>query len=199
MSGKRTVILKVDPRHPDKGAIARAAKVLRAGGLVAFPTETVYGLGANILDERAIANLRKVKKRPEGKPFTVHIAGVRAIKDMGCEITPEAEALIDKYWPGPLTIILKNKSGGKTGFRMPDNKIALSLIKEAGIPVAAPSANTSGKVPPVCASDVLKQLGGKIDFILDAGHTDIGVESTVVDMTVSPPRILREGAVNLYG
>ena len=192
---KRTVVLKVDPERPDKKAIAEAAKGLRSGALVAFPTETVYGLGANLLDKKAIARLYKVKERPRDKPFTVHIDNASCIKNLGCEITREAKDLMDKYWPGPLTIILNCKNGQKIGFRMPDNKVALSLIKASGVPVVAPSANISGKVPPTSAADVLRQLDGEIDILLDAGPTDVGVESTVIDMAVMPPKILREGAI----
>ena len=160
-----------------------------------FPTETVYGLGANLLNEKGIARLYKVKRRPKGKPFTVHIAGAYLIKQLECIITKAAKVLIDKYWPGPLTIILNSKDGRKIGFRMPDNKVALKLIKESGVPVVAPSANISGQMPPTSAEDVLKQLDGKIDILLDAGPTDIGVASTIIDMTVTPAKILREGAI----
>ena len=192
----RTVVLKVVAARPSKKIIARAAKILRSGGLVAFPTETVYGLGANLLNKKGIARLYRVKRRPRGKPFTVHIENTLVIKTLGCKITKAAKTLADKYWPGPLTIILNCKNGKKIGFRMPDNKVALKLIKEAGVPVAAPSANISGEAPPTSAEDVLKQLAGSIDILLDAGPTEIGVESTVIDMTVTPPRILREGAIS---
>jgi len=193
---KKTVVLNIDPEDPDKGLIGAAAKILRSGGLVAFPTETVYGLGADLLNKKAIARLRKVKDRPEGKPFTVHIASASYIKRLGCRITRPGKILIAKYWPGPLTLILSGPDGLKTGFRMPDNKTALSLIKKAGVPVVAPSANISGKIPPTTGADVLRQLDGKIDLLLDAGPTDVGIESTVIDMTVTPPRILRQGAIS---
>ena len=191
----RTVVLKLDPECPDTKLIARAAKMLQSGGLVAFPTETVYGLGANLLDKKAITRLYRVKQRPKGKPFTVHIEDASLIKRLGCEITKEAKALIDKYWPGPLTIILNCEDGRKIGFRMPANKAALELIRQAKIPVVAPSANISGEVPPTSAEAVLEQLDGRIDILLDAGPTEIGVESTVIDMSVTPPKILREGAI----
>ena len=162
---------------------------------MAFPTETVYGLGANLLNKKSVARLYKVKRRPTGKPFTVHIENVSLIKRLGCGITKEARALMDKYWPGPLTIILNCKNGQKIGFRMPDNKVALSLIKESGVPVVATSANISEEAPPTSTEEVLKQLDGKADILLDAGPTDIGVESTIIDMTITPPKILREGAI----
>ena len=192
---KRTVVLKVDPKRPDKKLIARAAKILRSGGLVAFPTETVYGLGANLLNKDAIERLYKVKKRPRAKPFTVHIENVSLIRRLGCKITKEAGALMAGYWPGPLTIILECNGAGKTGFRMPDNAVARSLIRASGVPVVAPSANISGRTPPTAAEDVLKQLDGKIDILISAGPADVGIESTVIDMTVVPPKILREGAI----
>ena len=172
---RRTAVLKINAKRPDKRLIAQAAKKLRSGGLVAFPTETVYGLGANLLNKKAIARLYKVKERPKAKPFTVHIERASAIKKLGCEVTKEAKALIDKYWPGPLTIILKCKDGRKIGFRMPDNKVAIELIRESAVPVVAPSANISGAVPPTIASDVLKQLDGRIDILLDAGPAIVGV------------------------
>ncbi|MCX5686585.1 MAG: L-threonylcarbamoyladenylate synthase [Candidatus Omnitrophica bacterium] len=194
---KRTIVLKVDPETPDKRSISKAADVIKKGGIVAFPTETVYGLGANVLDKKAVARLYKVKLRPRAKPFTVQISDISALKDVwGCELTEAAAALTHKFWPGPLTIILKSGKGENIGFRMPKHKIALSLIREAGVPVYAPSANLSGSWPPATAGDVLKELDGKIDIVIDGGPADLGVESTVVDLTVKPARILREGAIS---
>jgi L-threonylcarbamoyladenylate synthase len=192
---RKTLLFKVDPERPDREKITCCAAILRGGALVAFPTETVYGLAANLLDPGAIDSLYKVKGRPRAKPFTVHIADTSAIKKMGCRLDKRAKALIRDFWPGPLTVILKAKGGRKVGFRMPANKTALELIRHAAVPVVAPSANLSGRKPPTKAADVLKQLGGKIDALIDAGRTKVGVESTVVDLTASPPRILREGAV----
>lgn len=192
---KKTLVLTTDPERPDENVIGIGAKLVKNGGLVAFPTETVYGIAANLSDHAAIARLYKIKKRPRSKPFTVHIADLSQIKDMGCEMTKEARALADKFWPGPLTIILKSKKRKKIGFRMPDHRIALDLIKEAGVPVVAPSANISGKAAPKTAREVLKELAGKIDMVIDAGHTDIGIESAVVDMTAKYPKVLREGAI----
>lgn len=192
---RKTPVLKVDSSRPDIKAISFAAKVIRDGGLVAFPTETVYGLGANLLDKRAIANLYRVKNRPAGKPFTVHITGLGAIRRIGCPLKKEALALADKFWPGPLTMVLKAKDGRKIAFRMPDHKVALKLIRLSRVPVVAPSANLSGHPAPKSAREVLKELEGKIDLLLDGGRTSIGTESTVIDLTVTPPRILREGAI----
>jgi len=188
----------VSGRNPDSKIITSAAKALRAGGLVAFPTETVYGLAANLLDKGAISELHRVKDRPKGKPFTVHIADTAIIRKMGCPVTKEAKILIDKFWPGPLTVILRSKSGEKIGFRMPDNKVALELIKKSKVPVVAPSANISGRKPPTSAPEVLADLNGKIDVVIDSGRTGLGIESTVVDLTQSPPVILREGAIKKH-
>lgn len=193
---KSTAVIRVDPKDPDRSAIARAASMIRSGGLVAFPTETVYGLAANLLDRKAVDSLYEVKKRFRGKPFTVHIADLSAIRSMGCAVTKKARRVIDKYWPGPVTIILSSKDGKKVGFRMPANKVALDLLREAGVPVAAPSANISGMTPPTDARGVLKDLDGAIDALVDSGPTEIGMESTVIDLTVDPPVILREGAVS---
>ena len=191
-----TLVLKIDAKKPEEKVIRRAAALLKKGKLVAFPTETVYGLGANALDRRAMAKLRAAKERPKGKPFTVHIADTTIINKMGCRMTKEAKLLSDKFWPGPLTMILRNANGRKIGFRMPDNLVALKIIKRAGVPIAAPSANLSGERPPKSARGVLASLDGKIELLLDAGKTAVGIESTVVDMTTTPPRILREGAVS---
>lgn len=189
-----TLILKIDPANPDERIITYAASGIRFGRLVAFPTETVYGLAANRSKAEAVAALYKVKRRPRGKPFTVHIADTRLITKMGCRMTPAAKILTRKYWPGPLTIILRSKRGS-IGFRMPANRIALELIRRCAVPVIAPSANLSGSKAPISARDVLRDLDGKIDMILDGGTTRVGVESTVVDLTASRPKILREGAI----
>jgi L-threonylcarbamoyladenylate synthase len=162
--------------------------------LVAFPTETVYGIGANFLAGKAISRLYEVKKRPENKPFTIHISSVDTIREMRCGISPLADEFIKNFWPGPLTLILKSETG-KLGFRMPENTVAKALISEAGVPVAAPSANISGEPPPTNARKIIETLDGKIDLILDAGETKFGKESTIVDTTVFPYKILRKGAV----
>ena len=195
-TSKKTLVLKVDPVRPDRKAISFAAKKLKEGALVAFPTETVYGLGANALKDKAMERLYRVKNRPRSKPFTIHISDESLIRKLGCKVTKEARRLMDRYWPGPLTIILAGKGKDKIGFRMPDNIVALRLIEESASPIAAPSANLSGARAPTDAEDVLNDLDGKIEILIDAGPTDIGVESTVVDMSDSRrPRILREGAI----
>lgn len=191
----KTKVLKIDPALPDRKIIQFAAALLRSGGLVAFPTETVYGIGVNFLDKKAVERLYEVKKRPKDKPFTIHIAQIDTMRGLCCEFSPLAEKLIKNFWPGPLTIILKSGTK-KLGFRMPANTVAKALIAESGVPVAAPSANISGAKPPVDAENILKEFDGKIDLVLDAGKTEFRKESTVVDITESPYRILREGAVS---
>jgi L-threonylcarbamoyladenylate synthase len=188
-------VIKIDPANPDRRKIAIAAKVIREGGLVVFPTETVYGIAVNSLDKKAVDRLRKVKGRPEGKPFTVHISDLKMIRDMGCIITGAAEKLMAEFWPGPLTIILKSQKGEKIGFRMPADKTALELISASGVPVVAPSANLSGRSAPVTADEAMADLEGKIDMVIDGGRTKVGLESTVVDMTVEPFKVLRAGAI----
>ena len=208
-----------------KKLIEKAAKIIKKGGLVAFPTETVYGLGANALDKNAIRKIFKVKKRPIDNPLIVHIcepndreakhedeakihrlADIKDLNKLVKEIPKTAEILIKRFWPGPLTLVfLKNKIvpqevTGKTNtiaIRMPKNKIALDLIKKAGAPIAAPSANLAGRPSPTTAQHVFEDLGDKVDLILNGGKTKIGVESTVVDLTVKPPQVLRPGAISL--
>lgn len=192
----RTVLLKLNAARPQPEKINMAASVLKKGGLVAFPTETVYGLGANLLDKEAIRKVYVIKRRPRNKPLTVHIADLKIVKKMAGSMPPGAKRLADKFWPGPLTLVLKDRLGGKTGFRMPDNKIAFLLIKKAEVPIVAPSANISGNRPPKTAREVLKDLGGRIDMVLDGGKTKVGVESTVVDMSGKSFKILREGAIS---
>ncbi len=191
-----TLVVKVDPVNPDADVIAYGAKIIRDGGIVAFPTETVYGLAVNLSNKRAVERLYLVKKRSRGKPFTVHIAGTGLIREMDCRITAKAARLIKRFWPGALTIILSAKDGKKIGFRMPANRVARDLIASSGVPVIAPSANLSGRRPPTNVKDVLRDLDGKIDMIIDSGHTEIRIESTVIDLTTQPPAILREGAIS---
>jgi len=191
-----TVVIRVNASRPEPAKIKRAASGLKNGGLVAFPTETVYGLGANLLNKKAVKKVYEIKNRPRNKPLTIHIADMEAIKKIAGRVPPVAARLMERYWPGPLTIILKDMRGKKTGFRMPDNKVAYLLIKKAGVPVVAPSANISGNKPPTSAGEVLRDLDGEVDIVIDGGRTKIGVESTVVDMTGLRPKILREGAIS---
>lgn len=184
-------------------SIAEAAAAIRDGGLVAFPTETVYGLGANALDPAAVSKIFAAKGRPAGNPLIVHIASPPEWEAIAWD-TEKAQALIARFWPGPLTIVLPKKpavpdmvtAGGPTvAVRMPSHPIALALIRAAGVPIAAPSANRSEHISPTQASHVALSLGDSVDIILDGGHTQVGLESTVVDLTESPARLLRPGMV----
>lgn len=202
----KTEILKINPINPEKSKIKIAARIIQRGGIVAFPTETVYGLGANALNQKAIKKIFKAKGRPIDNPLIVHIADKKEVYTLAKKVPKEAERLIEKFWPGPLTIILiKSKIVPKTttagletvAIRMPANRIALSLIKETKMPIAAPSANLSGKPSPTRAEHVILDLYGKIDAIIDGSIAKIGVESTVLDLTTNPPTLLRPGGINL--
>jgi len=190
----------------DHPAIHQAAAIIRAGGLVAFPTETVYGLGANALDAQAVAGIYRAKQRPLNDPLIVHVASpadLDALADLS-GVRAKAEALIARFWPGPLTLVLPRRpalpslvSAGldTVAVRMPNHPIALALIRASGVPIAAPSANRFGHVSPTTAQHVLDDLDERIDAVLDGGPTIVGVESTVLDLTSAPPRILRPGGV----
>lgn len=187
-----------------KSDIAEAGRILADGGLVAFPTETVYGLGANALNEQAVKNIYIAKGRPSDNPLIVHIAKKEDIVPLVQEVTPKAKALMDAFFPGPLTIILnksdkinKTVSGGldTVAIRMPENKVANALIAAAGVPIAAPSANTSGLPSPTRAKYVIDDMMGKIDGIMDGGDCKFGVESTVITLAGETPVLLRPGAI----
>lgn len=156
----------------------------------------MYGLGADYMNKYAMERLYEVKERPKNKPFTVHISDLKELAKLSCKVSDSAERLIKKFWPGPLTLIFKTKNGGKIGIRMPANKVALDFIAACKTPIVAPSANISGNKPPTGRDEVLSDLDGKIEAVLDGGKTDIGVESTVVDLTASPYKILRIGAIS---
>ncbi len=190
-----TKIVKLDPSQPDLNSIKQAGSILKNGGLVIMPTETVYGIAANNLNKKAIERLYVIKNRPKDKLFSLHIDDKRKIEDFATAIPVCAYKLIDKFWPGPLTIILKSKNNGGIGIRMPDEKIALKVIAEAGVPLVCPSANISGEPAPKNFAQAIKDLNGLVDFAIDSGPTKIGIESTVVDLTQDPPRVLREGAI----
>ena len=185
--------------------IKDATELLRAGELVAFPTETVYGLGANALDERAVKSIFTAKGRPSDNPLIIHIGEEKDIENLISEGVPQlAKKLMDKFWPGPLTLILPKSqkvpevtTGGlnTVAVRMPDHPIALKLIKETGLPLAAPSANLSGKPSPTLAEHVIEDLAGRVAGIIDGGQTGLGVESTVVDLSREVPILLRPGGV----
>ena len=181
---------------PDAAAIAEAAAVLRGGGLVAFPTETVYGLGADASNPEAIARLNAVKGRPPEKPYSLHLHSPDQIRAYAAALPPAAERLMARFWPGPLTIVVPAKDGGTVGFRLPDHPIAREFLRACGVPVAAPSANRSGSPPPTDVPEVVASLDGSIDCILDAGPTPHGRESTVVEVVGGRVEIRREGAIS---
>jgi L-threonylcarbamoyladenylate synthase len=199
-----TKIIKVDKCHPELDKIVPAADTIKNGGLVVFPTETVYGLGANALDENASLKIYTAKGRPQDNPLIVHVQSKQQLSLLVEDIPKKAQILIDTFWPGPLSIILKKQKSvpsGTTGgldtvaVRMPDHPVALMLIKESGVPIAAPSANISGRPSTVCIEDVIEDLMGKVDMVLDVGKTSFGVESTVLDLTEETPVILRPGGL----
>ena len=208
----KTLRLTVDPNHPEteesENALRQAARILRAGGLVALPTETVYGLGANALDPAAVEKIFLAKQRPSWDPIIVHIAACDFAKPMLDELVTDipdaARKLMEAFWPGPLTLLLPRSAAvpdavtaGRplVGVRMPAHPVALALIRRAGIPVAAPSANIFGHTSPTTADHVLHDLDGRIDAVLDAGPTTHGIESTVLDPCQNPMLIYRPGAV----
>lgn len=188
-------------------AIREAAAVLRAGGLVAFPTETVYGLGARADRSEAARGIFAAKGRPPGNPLIVHVPDVEAARALAASFPDVAVALAAAFWPGPLTLVVERRAGavadevtagGPTvGVRVPAHPAAIALLRAAGVPVAAPSANRSTTISPTTAEHVRKTLGGAIDVILDAGPTGFGIESTIVDVSRSPVRLLRHGAIPL--
>lgn len=177
----------------ERTEILKAAQIIKKGGLVGFPTETVYGIAADPLNEKTISRLNKIKGRPKGKPYTLHIAYKKDIYKLVPKLSVPAKKVIKKYLPGPVTVILKGRRGKKIGFRMPDNKIALALIRAVGRSIIAPSANKSGMPSPVKAGDVCAGL----DFVIDGGPTKYRRDSTIIDLTVFPPRIKRQGCVKI--
>ena len=204
----KTLRLRVDADHLDTAealeALRQAAGILRAGGLVALPTETVYGLGAHALDSAAVERIFAAKQRPAWDPVIVHVSSLEMLNGLIEELPANARRLMEAFWPGPLTLLLRRTdaipdavTAGRelVGVRMPAHPVALELIRRAGIPVAAPSANLFGHTSPTTAEHVLDDLDGRIDAVLDAGPTGLGVESTVLDCCQSPMLIYRPGAV----
>ena len=186
--------------------ISQGASILRRGGLLGIPTETVYGLGADGRNPRAVEAIFAAKGRPQDNPLILHIPGADWLERYCGHIPPQAYALAERFWPGPLTIILKRRpcvpdvvtAGLDTvGMRCPDHPVTRAVIAAAGTPVAAPSGNTSGRPSPTCAAHMLEDMDGKIDGILDGGPCTVGVESTIIDLTCQPPRLLRPGGVSL--
>lgn len=199
-----TKVLKVNEDTITGRTLLPAIQILKEGGLVAFPTETVYGLGADALDEEAAKKIYEAKGRPSDNPLIVHIADVKSLETLAVEIPQVAYDLAEAFWPGPLTMILKKSDVvpyGTTGgldtvaIRMPSNKIAMELIRESGLFIAAPSANSSGKPSPTLAEHVVYDLDGKIDMVVDGGKAVIGLESTIIDLSTKTPCILRPGYI----
>jgi L-threonylcarbamoyladenylate synthase len=189
---------------PDKASIKQAALIIKKGGLVAFPTETVYGLGADAFNPKAVAKIFEAKKRPYFDPLIIHIDDRRLVKKLCRKVNKRAKILMDRFWPGPLTLVLPKSKAvpdivtaglDTVAVRVPSHPVALALIKEAGVPIAAPSANRFGKLSPTEARHIFKQLKNRIEAIIDGGRCPIGVESTVVDVSSKIPRILRPGGL----
>jgi L-threonylcarbamoyladenylate synthase len=202
----KTQVLKIDRKRPQPSHIREAVNVIKSGGLVAFPTETVYGLGANALDAKAVKRIFVAKGRPSDNPLIVHIADKDDVKMLAGQVPDTAWKLIDRFWPGPLTIVLKKSkivpkitTGGldSVAIRMPKSKIACRIIRESKTPIAAPSANYFGRPSPTKAEHVIEDMRGRIDMIIDGGQTRIGIESTVIDLTAKTPTLLRPGGVTL--
>jgi len=190
-----TKIVKIDRQKPDDKALHKAADIIRDGGLVIIPTETVYGIAANSLNKKAIERLEHIKNRPKDKKFSLHIDSKERVEEFAKNIPVAAYKLMDKFWPGPLTLILKAMDDSTIGMRLPDDNIAVRIIGLADVPVVCPSANVSGKPAPKDFAQALKDLNGMVDLAIDAGPTKLALESSVVDMTVMPPAILREAAI----
>jgi L-threonylcarbamoyladenylate synthase len=199
-----TQVVRVDAAAPEPDAMREAAQRLRDGGLVAFPTETFYGLGASGLDAAAARRVFAAKGRPVSMPLLLLVDGRAMAATVVAEMSPRAQALMDRHWPGPLTLVFRaaptvppevTAATGTVGIRVPAHPVALALVRALGAPVTAPSANPTGAAPPRTAADVLASLDGVVDLVLDAGPTPGGLPSTVLDVTVEPPRVIRQGAV----
>ncbi|MCL2475613.1 L-threonylcarbamoyladenylate synthase [Candidatus Bathycorpusculum sp.] len=198
----KTLLIKINPQCPDPKKIQPVADIIKHGGLVAFPTETVYGLGADALNSSAVLRLFEAKGRPLDNPPIIHLADPQAVYPLVQQVSQKAQRLMEQFWPGPLTLIFKHSkivpkqtvaNLDTIAIRIPNHPIAQALIRQANCPIAAPSANLSGKPSPTTAQHVLDDLDGAIDALIDGGPTDIGVESTVVDLSVDPPMLLRPG------
>ncbi|MCW4023743.1 MAG: L-threonylcarbamoyladenylate synthase [Candidatus Bathyarchaeota archaeon] len=201
----KTRLIKINPNNPEPEKIQIAADIIQRGGLVAFPTETVYGLGADALNGEAVQHLFAAKNRPLDNPPIIHIADTNQIQKLAKEVPKVAEMLTSKFWPGPLTLVFKRSNNvpkeavaglDTIAIRMPNHPVALALIRQSSCPIAAPSANLSGKPSPTTAKHVLDDLEDSIDAVLDGGATSVGVESTVLDLSVEPPMLLRPGGIS---
>ncbi len=197
-----TRMLKISEARPNKRIISKAAHIIRYGGTVIFPTETVYGLGANAFDESAVLKIFKAKSRPKDNPLIVHIADVGWLSRVVEEIPERFEPIFESVWPGPITFVMRKSKSipdcvtaglNKVSVRIPSNRIALSLIKASGVPIAAPSANMATRPSPTKAQHIMEEMKGKVDMILDGGQSAYGIESTIVDITSKVPTVLRPG------
>ena len=193
----KTEVVKIDPQNVELEKVQKAAEVIKKGGLVAFPTETVYGLGADFLNKQAVARVFAVKKRPKHKALTVQIADITYLEKLTDNIPTFAYQLMSKFWPGPLTLVLpgKTKENETIGVRIPSLPVAQALIRACQTPLVVPSANFSGETAARTPEEVLQSFDGLIELLIDSGPTELGIASTVVDLSVSPYRILREGAI----
>ena len=199
-----TIIKKADVENVNIDVVNEAGTIIKRGGLVAFPTETVYGLGANGMDEEAAAKIYAAKGRPSDNPLILHISDIKMLDGIVSDVPNAARILMDKFWPGPMTLVFKKRKEvpyGTTGgldtvaVRYPSHKVALDIISASGVPIAAPSANTSGRPSPTRASHVIEDMDGKVDMIVDGGEVGIGIESTIIDVTGDVPMILRPGYI----
>ena len=192
----KTEIIELHPQFPDSKKIAYCANVIRKGGLVVFPTETVYGVGANLANDAAMRRLREVKKRAPDKPFSILIPQVGLISNYTSATDPALYKLIDAYWPGPLTVVVPGKQDGQTiGVRMPDHPIALRLVQDAQCTIAAPSANFEGNPAPATCQEALQDMDGLVDVAIDGGAAKLGIGSSVVDLAHGSPKVLRDGVI----
>lgn len=197
-------VVRIDPVAPEREMIERAAAILKSGGVIGFPTETFYGLGAAALDPRAVRRVFRLKGRPATKPLSVLVDSHQMVESVAAEISPSARALMERHWPGPLTLVLRARTSvpeevtggtGTIGVRLCAYPIAVALVGALGAPVTAPSANVTDGQPPTTAREVLDYFGTALDLLLDGGPTRGGSPSTVLDVTVDPPAILRQGVV----
>jgi tRNA threonylcarbamoyl adenosine modification protein (Sua5/YciO/YrdC/YwlC family) len=191
-----TKIIKLNRGHLDDAQLLQAADIIKDGGLVIIPTETVYGIAADGSNPDAVRKLDAIKRRPDNKPYSLHIGEKDALEGVVKDVPAAAYKLMDRFWPGPLTIIFKAAQSGTIGVRLPDDQLARRVISLADVPVVCPSANISGSRPPMSFSEAMKDLKDKVECAIDAGDTRLGKESTVVDVTVKPVAVLREGAIS---
>lgn len=204
MEVARTRIIKIDPVNPEESILVEAAEVIKRGGLVAFPTETVYGLGADAYNRDAVRRIFEAKKRPVDNPLIVHICDLEWLESVARNIPEKARRIAERLWPGPVTLVLWKSheipaevTAGlpKIAVRFPSHPVAMGLIRHSGVPIAAPSANLAGRPSPTTAQHVIQDLYGRVDVILDGGKTLFGVESTIIDLTSEPPKLLRPGPI----